>query len=94
MLKTTDKCKHCGADYGLHHYATNQCPVGGREAPIGRKQEYKSTVFEQDTTTEIEELREMIKKLTARIEELEEHVETMQAGSEIEESVRIYGTGE
>lgn len=45
----SDKCNNCGADYGLHHYQTDQCPVGGREAPIGRKQEWKTTVFEIET---------------------------------------------
>lgn len=43
-------CKNCGAEYGLHHYQTNQCPIGGREAAIGEKQEYKTTVFEPEIT--------------------------------------------
>ena len=44
MNNTT--CKNCGGDEALHHYQTDQCPVGGREAPLGRKQEWKSTTFE------------------------------------------------
>ena len=44
MKNTT--CKNCGGDEAIHHYETNQCPVGGYEAPIGRKQEWKSTTFE------------------------------------------------
>lgn len=48
-MNTWDKCKNCGGERGLHHYETDQCPVGGREAPIGRKQEWKSTTFELET---------------------------------------------
>jgi len=44
MNNTT--CKNCGGDEAIHHYQTDQCPVGGREAPLGRKQEWKSTTFE------------------------------------------------
>jgi hypothetical protein len=44
----TETCKNCGGEYGLHHFQTNQCPVNGREAPLGRKQEYKTTVFEAE----------------------------------------------
>ncbi len=40
------QCKNCGAPEDLHHYQTNQCPVGGREAPVGRMQGWMSTVFE------------------------------------------------
>lgn len=88
-----DKCKNCGGDEGIHHYQTNQCPVDGREAPIGRKQEYKTTTYEPDTTDELEELRSSVKKLITRVEELETQVERLQSGSELEESVRIYGAG-
>lgn len=89
-MNTWDKCKNCGGDRGLHHYETDQCPVGGREAPIGRKQEWKSTTFEIETENEVAALR---KELLARIEELEAQVERLQSGSELEESVRIYGAG-
>ncbi len=41
------KCKNCGADYGLHHYETNQCPVGGVEAPVGRPQVWMTVTFEE-----------------------------------------------
>jgi len=47
-MNAWDKCKNCGGDYGLHHYETDQCPVGGYEAPIGRKQEWRSTTFERN----------------------------------------------
>jgi len=40
------RCKNCGGDEGVHHYKTMACPVGGREAPVGKKQEYKTTTFE------------------------------------------------
>ena len=48
-MNTWDKCQNCGADYGLHRYKTNQCPVGGREAPVGRIQEWSDAVFVKDT---------------------------------------------
>ena len=88
-----DKCKNCGGDNGLHHYQTNQCPVGGREVPFGRKQEYMTTTFEPDNADELDELRLSVKQLLARVEELESQVERLQSISELEESVRIYGTG-
>ena len=47
-MNSNDVCKNCGGDKAIHHYKTNQCPVGGREAPIGRKQEWKSTTFEAE----------------------------------------------
>lgn len=40
------KCKNCGADYGLHHYKTSQCPTNGVEAPVGREQTWMTTTFE------------------------------------------------
>lgn len=49
-MNTWDTCKNCGGERGLHHYETDQCPVGGREAPIGRKQEWKTTTFEIDNS--------------------------------------------
>ena len=73
-MNTWDKCKNCGGERGLHHFETDQCPVGGREAPIGRKQEWKSTTFEIESESEVEELRKTVKELLARVEELEEKV--------------------
>ena len=42
---TSGKCNNCGASKELHHYKTTQCPVGGREAPVGQKQEWKETRY-------------------------------------------------
>jgi cell division protein FtsB len=39
------------------------------------------------------ELAYALKKLLARVEELEAQVERLQSGSELEESVRIFGAG-
>jgi hypothetical protein len=89
-MNTSDKCKNCGGDRGIHHYQTDQCPVGGRECSINQKQEYKSTTFEVETENEVAQLR---KELLARIEKLEAQVERLQSGSELEESVRIFGAG-
>ena len=60
-----EKCKNCGADYGLHHYQTDQCPVGGIEAPIGQKQEWKTSTYEEQLNPSYEELltqRDQLKK--------------------------------
>ena len=92
-MNTWDKCKNCGGDRGLHHFETDQCPVGGREAPIDRKQEWKSTTFEIESESEVEELRKTVKELLARVEELEEKVDSLQGESTIAESVRIWGAG-
>lgn len=63
-------CKHCGADEALHHYQTDQCPVGGREAPVGRKQEWKSTTYEP-VSDEVTQLRASLSAAQARVRELE-----------------------
>lgn len=89
-----EKCKNCGADWGLHRFDTGQCPVGGCEAPIWKKQEWAQTTYVADTSEDMDEIRETIKKLAKRIEELEEKVENLQSESGLEESVRIWGTGE
>jgi hypothetical protein len=64
------QCKNCGAPEDLHHYQTNQCPVGGREAPVGRMQGWMSTVFEC-ADSEIESLRSEVRDLRRRIQKLE-----------------------
>jgi len=93
MTQSWTTCRNCGGERDLHHFETDQCPVGGREAPMGRKQEWKSTTFEIETESEVDELRKSVKDLLARVEELEEQVERLQSGSELEESVRIFGAG-
>lgn len=45
MTNGNDKCKNCGGDEAIHHYQTDQCPVGGVEAPVGREQEWKTSTF-------------------------------------------------
>ena len=68
MTNTWDKCKNCGGEYGLHHALTDQCPIGGREAPVGRKQEWKTTTFVLDEGNNKDD---KIAALTARVAELE-----------------------
>ena len=46
-------CINCGADEGLHHFKTNQCPVHGVESPIDRKQEWKTTTFQKRIIVEV-----------------------------------------
>jgi hypothetical protein len=43
-----DYCMNCGAWKGLHRYDTQQCPKNGLEAPVGKIQEWESSVFEMD----------------------------------------------
>ena len=57
---TNSNCKNCGADKGLHHCQTMQCPVGGREASINQKQEWMTTTFETESDNMS---REEIKKI-------------------------------
>ena len=46
MTNGNDSCGNCGGDKAIHHYLTDQCPVGGVEAPVGKEQEWKtSTTF-------------------------------------------------
>lgn len=75
-------CKNCGAHDGLHHFETNQCPVSGVEAPIGRVQRWAATTFEAENE-EVEELKSTVNKLLARIEALESQVKILQSGTDL-----------
>lgn len=76
-----DTCGNCGADNGLHHYQTNQCPLGGREAPIGRKQEWMTTTFiPAEAIANVRQVRAMVAEInekTKRIEQLEAMLATI-----------------
>lgn len=89
----SDKCKNCGGNYGLHHYETNQCPVGGFEAAPGKRQEWGKTTFEPDNSIELSQLQKENKLLLARIEALEKRIVRLESESDLEESVRIWGAG-
>jgi len=65
-MNTLDKCRNCGGERGLHHYSTDQCPVGGREAPVSKKQEWKMTTFEIDDSDD----KATIATLTQALEEI------------------------
>lgn len=45
MANGNDKCGNCGGDRAIHHYQTDQCPVGGVESPVGKVQEFKTSTF-------------------------------------------------
>ena len=67
------KCSNCGAERELHHYITNQCPVGGREAPIGQKQEWQNCRFDASYYTiklesDRDKLLEACKEIKSQIE--------------------------
>ena len=84
-------CKNCGGEEGIHHYQTMACPVGGREAPVGKPQEWMSDRYE--TETEEDALREIVNNLLARVAELEDQMSELQAESNLRESVSIWGAG-
>ena len=65
-----NNCIHCGGGYGLHHSQTMQCPVGGREAPLGTKQEWMTYTFEAKNES-VEELFTRVEKLEAQIADLQ-----------------------
>ena len=60
------KCCICGAENGLHHYETDQCPRNGVEAPIGAIQYWENSVF-----TTIDDLKDEVARLNKKIKELE-----------------------
>lgn len=94
MKNILNVCSNCGADRGLHHYQTMQCPVGGREEMReDHKQEWMTKIFEEDnseTRNAIEQLKQQIQKLEkAGMEIFEEKqiiaIERNQLGQEIEQ---------
>ena len=72
-------CANCGADRGLHHYETMQCPVGGVEAPIGRKQEWTTTTFrdKQEVFTR-DDVQRMIDEAIEKHFEQYTHIDPME----------------
>ena len=67
---STDICKHCSAERGLHHFRTLQCPGGGREARVGEAQEWMTVTFEAGVDYE-----EAIRRRDQQIDLLEKQVE-------------------
>lgn len=63
MAKRT--CANCGADLALHHYETNQCPLGGVEARNGRAQEFMESTFVEalSEADEIERMQQRVYEL-------------------------------
>lgn len=48
-MDTYKKCTNCGADYGLHHFETQQCPHNGvEEWRDGHKQKWDDTIFQPE----------------------------------------------
>jgi len=65
-MGTYTKCFHCGADNGLHHYETDQCPLHGiEETRDGHKQQWASTTFLDAESVQLEnaapQLRDALK---------------------------------
>ncbi len=46
-FKIVGNCANCGAPDAIHHFDTMQCPKGGEEAPIGRRQLWMSSTYEE-----------------------------------------------
>lgn len=77
MNRTT--CKNCGGDEGIHHFETGQCPVGGREASTGHRQEWKWTTFESEDN-KVEKLRKDVNELSRRVADLEAMIKGLRQG--------------
>ena len=51
-----DICFNCGADMGLHHYESHQCPKNGREETReGKRQEWDETTYRAKYRVEMEQ---------------------------------------
>lgn len=72
-----EKCKNCGAEKGIHHYLTDQCPAGGKEAPINKTQEWKTSTFEPGMSYDdlVAQRDELLKLCRAALWELDGHLE-------------------
>lgn len=77
-MRYDDECKNCGGGKGLHHYQTMQCPVGGVEARIDRKQEWMTDRFEP-VSDEVTQLRDALAAELARGAALQERIEMLNA---------------
>ena len=77
------KCYNCGADEGLHHYETMQCPKNGIEKTRFDKltgkyypQQWEETTFvDADVKKQEDAAPQMIKALKAAKAHLEYHIE-------------------
>ena len=69
MNENVGKCKNCGAEYGLHHYRTGQCPVGGCEAPLGKTQEYMETTFEIEKVDPLMLIAKQLERIADALED-------------------------
>jgi len=43
-----DTCKNCGGWKGLHRYGTGQCPLGGKESPVGKPDVWTFATYEPE----------------------------------------------
>jgi len=69
------KCINCGADRGIHHGETMQCPVGGFEAHYTQKQYWAKTVYVPDSRSDSES--ERIRQLEKRVFDLEQIIKSL-----------------
>lgn len=77
-----ETCKNCGGWEGLHHYVTKQCPQSGVEAPVGGKQIWMTTTFEQNHSDELAALRATIATQARRIADEDKSIAEFNAGFE------------
>ena len=72
MVDSFATCFNCGADFGLHHYETNQCPVGGvEETRVGKVQQWAETKF---IDAKEEQVRQAAPELLGTLQLLAEHI--------------------
>lgn len=68
------RCKVCGADYGLHHAETNQCPLNGvEETRPGHRQSWAASTYVEDNSS----IQEIIASLSKRVGNLESIVDRL-----------------
>ena len=74
-------CRNCGGDRAIHHYETMQCPVGGREAPVGRPQLWQDSCYEEEgeQMVTMSQVQKMIADALAAHVEQYDHVDVMEA---------------
>lgn len=70
-----ERCKTCGADYGLHRYDNHQCPRNGiEETRPGYRQQWADTVYLEDSS----DMRETIASLSRRVAILAHHIKELE----------------
>lgn len=85
------KCKHCGGDYALHHFETNQCPLNGVDSvnPI-----WMASQFEPESLVDLDsflpDMMRTLKEQNEAIKNLTEQVARLTDLLEFDETIRLW----